>query len=241
MIIALRNADLPIDQVVSYWAADQISKALSVLDEEKLEEPEKPAAPTPKIPKAKILQALKDLYDQGIMYNAPAATRGSEQITKAVSKVLGFQVEAKFLYDEAGRQFGNFRKALLAADLPADEIILYRNRDIDLLATEQTQVERIVEDGEVRYQLLLGEAPQTPEELLAKSETETKLIDLLPANLRNTGKIVLDLILSLNGEDIEPAEIFKELAEKGVDTTKAQKVFQYLKGNEAVREILIGE
>lgn len=225
---ALRDSGVPVDQFVKSWTQERIVQALKLLD----------ARPQPA--KDQVIRVLRELYENGVIYNARSAEKGSAQLARKISKLFGYHVDARFLYDQATQEFGSYRKALLAADLPADEIIVYRNRDIDLLATLPTHQERIVENGEIRYQTYIGEAPSTPEEDLLRKELESSIVDSLPDEYKLVGEKILDVILSTQGDDIEISTIFKGLADLGVTIADAQKVFGLLRDNEELRELLTG-
>lgn len=196
----------------------------------------------PALTENQIMGALRALFEGGYKPNTKTLLSGDLEVLRIISNHLKSLVTSSHLYNQARAHFGSLRSALLRAKLPADEIIERYSQKIDYLATLPTHVERVVEDGEVRYQTFIGSAPSTPDEILAKTELVALLEKEVPSPLRDLAEQVIDVILSCELGSIGPEDISEMLSTESdtpVTTQQVQQVFEILGRSSELRSFLM--
>lgn len=184
----------------------------------------------PMMAKAEILHSLQALYDRGVYYNTGSIGRNSGKVKKALREIFSEPVGLSYLYNQARLAFGSYRKALMAADLPADEIIQYRNPNINYWAPTGRQTEVWSEDGELRKKTFLGETAPTPEDEILRQDVQNALLAALPEDLRKVGQLVLDEILKA-GESCDYTECLQALQSEGESADQIRRVFSSWRSN----------
>ncbi len=190
-----------------------------------------------------IMGSLQELHRQGIKPNTKTLLSGNMDVLRIISNHLKALVTPSHLYNQAREHFGSLRSALLKSKLPADEIIERYSHRIDYSATIPTHVERIVEDGEVRYQTYIGNAPNTPDEVLAKTDLFALLDREIPPHLKGLAEQVIDVILSCELGSIGPDDILEilsaEMGENSITIEAIAEVFEILGQSEDLRSYLM--
>lgn len=231
MINALRDADLPIYRVFQRWHASRILMVMTTWLER--EPPRKDGS----LRKSFILRCLRRLYEAGVIYSGPVAASESQSIVEILANMLGRKVSSKYLFDEATKAFGSFRQALIAASLPADEIILNHRTTVDSWASVPFQVQQVWEKnqrGESVRQKSIGASVITPEDRLISKEVEEQFIKCLPARLRPDGSRVLSIILASDTD----MEIQRLVDLDGIPQARIAMIYDYVRKDEAFKKFL---
>lgn len=237
MLNALRDADLPVYRIVQRWHASRILMVMTTWLER--EQPRKDGS----LRKSYIVRCLRRLYEAGIIYNGPVAESESESIIEILTNMFGRRVSSRYLFDEATRAFGSFRNALIAAGLPAEDIILHHNTTVDPWALTPLQVERVWEKnqrGETVAKKMIGAAAISPEDIVLAREVEQEFIKCLPISLRADGSKILSIVMVTDADsDVGLSEKIRQTAAlEGISPARVEAIYNYVRKNQSFKKFL---
>ena len=140
--------------------------------------------------KEKIITMIRSFYRKSFALNWKAITDHSHKMMYFIEDNFGSAISGRSLYSAAVETFGSWDEALWEAGLNPVEIRLRSRPYTTHLPVVSTQAEDTYHNDKRRISTFLGAAPQTPEEILHESETNSKLWSAVESFSHDEQKII---------------------------------------------------